>query len=278
MADSAAFFDLDKTILARSASMALTRPLLRAGLMRRRDVIRAAQSQLAYHLLDATHARSERLKDDLAQMVSGWSVREFDAVVEAALTETIQPVVYREALDAISTHHAAGHDVIIVSASAAAIVRPVMHMLNADGMIASELEIADGLYTGEIASYNYAEAKPEAMAAMAERRGWDLAECWAYSDSITDEPLLRSVGHPVAVNPDRALARIAREEGWDVRKWETQVVLNRPGDRELAAAVTIALVALAVVVLLRRRSPRATRSPGTPRPTRTPRSPRSALT
>ncbi|HHW83544.1 MAG TPA: HAD family hydrolase [Actinomycetales bacterium] len=260
MATSAAFFDLDKTILATSASLALTRPLLRAGLMRTRDVMRAAQSQLAYHLLDATHERSERIKDDLTQMVSGWSVAEFDAVVAAALTESIQPVVYREALDAISTHHAAGHDVVIVSASAEAIVRPIMRLLDADGMIATQLEIEDGRYTGGIAHYNYGPAKPLAMEAMADRRGWDLERCWAYSDSITDEPLLRSVGHPVAVNPDRALLRIARDEGWSVRRWEQQVVLNRTGEISLAAAGGVAAAALAVALLLRRRRRQRPRS------------------
>lgn len=253
MASSAAFFDLDKTILATSASLALTGPLLRSGLMRRRDMMRAAQSQLAYHLLDATHERSERMKDDLAQMVSGWSVAQFDSVVASSLMESIQPVVYREALDAISAHHAAGHDVVIVSASAEAIVRPIMRLLDADGMIATQLAIEDGRYTGEIAGYNYGPAKPMAMAAMADRRGWDLEKCWAYSDSITDEPLLRAVGHPVAVNPDRALLRIAREEGWSVRRWEQQVVLNRSGEIGLAAALGVGLAAAATALYLRRR-------------------------
>ncbi|MDO5495317.1 MAG: HAD family hydrolase [bacterium] len=257
MATSAAFFDLDKTILATSASLVLTGPLLKAGLIGKRDVMRAAQSQLAYHLLDATHERSERVKDDLAQMVSGWSVAEFDAVVASALTESIQPVVYREALDAISAHHAAGHDVVIVSASAEAIVRPIMRLLDADGMIATELEIADGRYTGGISHYNYGDAKPLAMAAMADRRGWDLERCWAYSDSITDEPLLRSVGHPVAVNPDRALLRIARDEAWSVRRWDQQVVLNRSGEIGLAAAAGVGAAVLAAILLLRRRRRRS---------------------
>ncbi|HZK04628.1 MAG TPA: HAD family hydrolase [Actinomycetaceae bacterium] len=254
MATSAAFFDLDKTVLAKPSSLALTKPLLRAGLVRRRDVMRAAQSQLAYHLLDATHERSDRLREDLTEMVSGWSVAEFDSVVDAALTETIQPVVYREALDAFSAHHAAGHDVIIVSASAEAIVRPIMHLLDVEGMIATQLEIEDGKYTGGISAYNYGEAKPVAMAAMADRRGWDLERCWAYSDSITDEPLLRAVGHPVAVNPDRALARIARDEGWPIRKWEEQVVLDRTGQIGFAALVAAVVASFAVAILLRRRA------------------------
>ena len=252
MATSAAFFDLDKTILARSASLALTGPLLRAGLVRKRDIVRSAQSQLAYHLLDATHERSERLKDDLAQMVTGWSVTEFDAVVEAALTDSIQPVVYREALDAIAAHQAAGHEVVLVSASAEAILRPIMHMLEVDGVIATQLEVADGRYTGAIKFYNYGEAKAVALREMAALRGWDLRECWAYSDSITDEPLLRAVGNPVAVNPDRALARIAREESWPIRRWDQQVLLQT--GRKLKVAIGIAAVVGAVALTVAARN------------------------
>lgn len=252
MSRAAAFFDLDKTILAQSASMALTGPLLRSGMLTRRDMARSAQAQLAYHLLDATHERSERVKDALAQMVSGWSVAGFDAVVAEAISTDIAPIVYAEALDAISAHHAAGHDVVIVSASAEAIVRPVMHLLNAQGMLATTLEEEAGTYTGGITSYNYGDAKPAAMAAMAERRGWDLARCWAYSDSITDEPMLRSVGHPVAVNPDRALAKIARETGWTVRQFSKPVPLRRQ-DQASTAAVVGGLVLIAGAVILVRK-------------------------
>lgn len=259
MARAAAFFDLDKTILATSASLALTRPLLRSGLITRRDIARSAQAQIAYHLLDTSHERSERMKDALAEMVRGWSVAEFDAIVAEALTTEIEPVVYLEALDAISAHHAAGHDVVIVSASADAIVRPVMHLLGADGMIASRLESADGRYTGVIESYNYGPAKPAAMAEMARHHGWDLAECWAYSDSITDEPLLRAVGHPVAVNADRALARIARAEGWDTVVWRRPVPLRSPARH--STLVTAGVLAAAVLALWLVRRGRRRRPP-----------------
>lgn len=245
MAHAAAFFDMDKTILATSASLALTGPLLRSGMITRRDIAKSAHAQLSYHLLDASHDRSERVRGALAEMVTGWSVAGFDTIVSEAMATQIEPVVYREALDAISAHHAAGHAVIIVSASAEAIVRPVMHMLGADGMIASRLEVEHGRYTGRISHYNYGPEKPEAMEHMARQHGWRLADCWAYSDSITDEPLLRAVGHPVAVNPDRALLRIAREENWHVRRFEKPVPLNAGVRRRR----TLLLAALATTLL-----------------------------
>ncbi len=253
MTKAAAFFDLDKTILATSASLALSRPLVRSGLVSHRDIARSAQAQLAYLLLDASHERSERMRAALSEMVTGWSVAEFDRVVADALATEIEPVVFREALDAISLHHAAGHDVVIVSASAEAIVRPIMHLLGADGMIASHLETRDGRYTGVITSYNYGAAKPAAMAEMATRHGWDLSECWAYSDSITDEPLLRAVGHPVAVNPDRALARIARAEGWAIRSWRSPVPLTRHSRPWTAIAVVAAALLVTAWIVRRRR-------------------------
>lgn len=247
-----AFFDLDKTILATSASLALTGPLLRSGLITGADVARGFQSQLAYHLLDASHERSERNKDALAAMVAGWNVAEFDTVMAQALASKIEPVVYREALDAISAHRAAGHDVIISSASAESIVRPIMHLLGANGMIASVLEEKDGFYTGEIAHYNYGDTKADAARDLAARHGWDLSASWAYSDSITDEPLLRVVGNPVVVNPDRALAKIARDELWQIRKFGHPVRLE---DRTVSPWVIAGgvIVATALAVRLWRR-------------------------
>lgn len=240
-----AFFDLDKTILATSASLALTGPLLRSGLITRTDVARGLQSQLAYHLLDASHERSERIKESLSAMVAGWSVAEFETVMAEALTSVIEPVVYREALDAISAHQAAGHDVVISSASSESIVRPIMQLLGANGMIATVLEERDGQYTGQISHYNYGDAKADAGRLLAARHGWDLAESWAYSDSITDEPLLRIVGRPVAVNPDRALAKIARDEGWQIRRFENPVRLE---DRVIPPVVAAGALAAAVVL------------------------------
>lgn len=253
MTRSAAFFDLDKTILATSASLALTQPLLNSGMITRMDIARGFHSQLTYHLFDASHERSERVKDSLSEMVRGWSVAQFDAVVAEALTTYIEPMVYREALDAIAAHQAAGHDVIISSASADALVRPIMNMLGADGMIASVLEEKDGVYTGVISHYNYGEAKATAARDLARRHGWDLESSWAYSDSITDEPLLRVVGNPVAVNPDKALVRVARDEGWTVLRFESPVRLGRRVTIPVAAGIGLLVLGAVGFWLWRRR-------------------------
>ena len=115
---------------------------------------------------------------------------------------------------------------VVVSASGTEVVEPIGEMLGADDVIASRLEIVDGRYTGEIDYYAYAEEKARAIEEMAAARGYDLEQCFAYSDSITDAPMLEIVGHPHAVNPDRDLRRLAATNGWPVLHFTRPVTLR----------------------------------------------------
>lgn len=241
---AAAFFDLDKTILAKSATLVLFRPLLDAGLISRTDVARNAHAQLSYHFLHADHERSERVRTQLSALVAGWDVHTFDEVVRESLATRIEPEVFGEALTAIATHRAAGHAIVICSASAAAIVNPIAQMLGATHTIASVLTEKDGHYTGEISSYAYGPEKAQQIAHLAACQGWDLDQCWAYSDSITDVPMLTLVGHPVAVNPDRALRQIAIDQGWQVQHFTIEVPLS--ARRALPAVTGVGLAVIAV--------------------------------
>ncbi|MBW0256260.1 HAD family phosphatase [Cellulomonas sp. PS-H5] len=213
-ARAAAFFDLDKTVIATSAASAFARPFLSGGLLTRRAALRSAAAQLAFLLGSATEGRTERVRAQLSAMVAGWDVERVSSIVAASLQEAIGPVVYAEALDLVAEHHAAGHDVVVVSASSAELVEPIAELIGADEVIASRMGVADGRYTGEIAFYAYGPAKADAMRELAERRGYDLAASSAYTDSATDAPMLRVVGHGYVVNPDRALRRLAGREGW----------------------------------------------------------------
>lgn len=249
---TAAFFDLDKTIISTSSSLALSRPFLESGLLSRSALVRSGYAQLGYLLLGAGHERTERMKDELARTATGWEVALLDAVVAEALATSIEPVVYREALDLIAEHHAAGRDVIIVSASAENIVRPIARLLGADHVVATRMAVADGRYTGEIDYYAYGPAKAEAVRDLAERHGYDLAESWAYSDSVTDLPMLEAVGHPVVVNPDRALRREAVARGWEARTFRLPVRLRPRHTIPLAVVVAVAVTAVAAWYLARR--------------------------
>jgi len=147
----------------------------------------------------------------------------------------------------------AGRDVVIVSASGTEVVEPIGELLGADDVVASRLEIEDGKYTGEISHYVYAEEKARAIHDLAEERGYDLAECYGYSDSITDVPMLEVVGHPHAVNPDRELRRVAAARGWPVLVFTKPVALRSrmplpPAKPTLAALAVGGVVAVGGVL------------------------------
>jgi HAD superfamily hydrolase (TIGR01490 family) len=268
-ARAAAFFDLDKTLIATSAATAFARPFLAGGLLSRRAMLRSAGAQIAFLLGSATEGRTERVRAQLSAMVTGWDVERVSAIVAETLHASIDAVVYAEALDLVAQHHAAGHDVVVVSASSAELVEPIARLVGADEVIASRMGVADGRYTGEIAFYAYGPAKAAAMRDLAARRGYDLAASSAYTDSLTDVPMLEAVGHGYVINPDRALRRLAGERGWtplvfrrhaDVRAHGRRAAVRQLAgaaprrDRAVVAgAVAVAAAALAWAWLGRRR-------------------------
>lgn len=256
----AAFFDLDRTIIATNSATVFTGPLFKGGLITRRDVLRAAYAQFLFLVGGADHQQTERIRIFLSSLIAGWDVAQVDAIVAETLHELVSPTVYAEALELIESHHAAGRDVVIVSASGEALVRPIAQMLGADHVIASRLAVEDGKYTGEIDFYAYAENKASSMAHLAAVHGYDLSASHAYSDSVTDIPMLEAVGHPVAVNPDRNLRRHALEQDWTVRDFHHPTPLldrvDTPASRAAGGLVVAAVVALVLWAFLRRRGRR----------------------
>ncbi|MEI2810185.1 MAG: HAD family hydrolase [Nocardioides sp.] len=223
---TAAFFDLDKTIIARSSSLVFSKPFMAGGLISRRMMLRSAYAQFLFVVGTADHDQVERLRQFMTQLCTGWDVATVREIVGDTLHHIVDPLVYDEAVSLIEEHQAAGRDVIIVSTSGAEVVGPISQMLGADDFVATRLEIVDGHYTGKIDYYAYAEEKARAITELAEQRGYDLAESYAYSDSITDVHMLRVVGHPSAVNPDKELRRIAVESGWPVLTFARPVTLK----------------------------------------------------
>ncbi len=227
MARSAAFFDLDKTIIARSSSLAFSRPFYKGGLINRRAVLRSGYAQFVYLVGGADHDQMERMRQYLQAMCTGWPVQQVREIVAETLHELIDPIVYDEAVELIEEHREAGRDIVIVSSSGAEVVEPIGLMLGADYVVATQMVVDDGKYTGEIAYYAYGPTKAEAIRELAESRGYELSDCYAYSDSQTDVPMLEAVGHPSAVNPDRELARIAVDRGWPILRFTTPVAMRR---------------------------------------------------
>jgi HAD superfamily hydrolase (TIGR01490 family) len=222
----AAFFDLDKTIIARSSTLAFSREFQAGGLITRGAMLRSAYAQMVFALGGADHDQMEKLRQFLSDLVTGWDVATVREIVHDTLANTVEPLVYSEAVKLIEDHHAQGHDVVIVSASGMEVVAPIGEMLGADHVIATLLEIEDGKYTGRIDYYAYAEEKARALEEMAAERGYDLAECYAYSDSVTDVPMLEAVGHPHVVNPDKDLRKVATAQEWPVLQFSRPVALK----------------------------------------------------
>jgi HAD superfamily hydrolase (TIGR01490 family) len=223
MPGSAAFFDLDKTIIATSSTLALGKAFYAAGLIGRRDVAKGVYARFVYHLGGADAARMGRMRDGLVQTVTGWDAEQVRSIIAEALFDLIDPLVYDEAATLIEEHHAAGRAVVIVSSSGDEVVEPVGTMLGADHVVATRMVVEDGKYTGDVAYYAFGPYKAKAMAALAAEHGWELADCYAYSDSGTDVPMLATVGHPYAVNPDRTLRREAAEREWPVLEFKHPV-------------------------------------------------------
>ncbi|MEV4743379.1 HAD family hydrolase [Streptomyces sp. NPDC049555] len=219
---AAAFFDLDKTVIAKSSTLTFSKSFYQGGLINRRAALRTAYTQFVFLAGGADHDQMERMRRYLSALCKGWNVQQVRELVAETLHELIDPIIYDEAASLIEEHHAAGRDVVIVSTSGAEVVEPIGTLLGADRVVATRMVVEDGAFTGEIEYYAYGPTKAEAVRELAESEGYDLSRCYAYSDSATDIPMLEAVGHPHAVNPDRALRREATARDWPV------LTFNRP--------------------------------------------------
>jgi HAD superfamily hydrolase (TIGR01490 family) len=197
----------------------------------------------------------DRLKEGMLQLTRGWDRHEVERLVEDVLIEVIDPFVYQEALDLMELHRSEGRDIYIVSSSPEEVVRPLARHFGVAGVLATRARLEDGHYTGELEFYCYGDGKAEAIRALAQGRGIDLGSSYAYSDSSTDLPMLRTVGHPVAVNPDKELRREAEAKGWDIRDFRrpvrlrTRIVRTAAHPRTRVAAGLVAAMAAAAIVL-----------------------------
>lgn len=213
---AAAFFDLDRTLLRRSSALALAGSFRQRGIISRRQMLRAAAWQLLFVARGASHEAVRRGAEEGLRVLEGHTPDDLRELVAEALEPVLRPLVYAEPLQLVQQHRARGEPVYIVSATLQEIVDAIAEDLGFDGALGTVCEVEDGRYTGRAVRALHAEAKADCVRAVAEREGFDLAECTAYSDSHTDIPFLEIVGHPVAVNPDRGLRRIAASRGWPV--------------------------------------------------------------
>ncbi|MFD4786869.1 HAD family hydrolase [Streptomyces sp. NPDC058459] len=225
---AAAFFDLDKTVIAKSSTLTFSKSFYQGGLINRRAALRTAYAQFVFLVGGMDHDQMERMREYLSALCRGWNVRQVREIVAETLHDLIDPIIYDEAASLIEEHHTAGRDVVIVSTSGAEVVEPIGELLGADRVVATRLVIGeDGCFTGEVEYYAYGPTKAEAIRELAASEGYDLDRSYAYSDSVTDLPMLQAVGHPHAVNPDRALRREAVSRGWQILEFRKPVRLKQ---------------------------------------------------
>ncbi len=255
---AAAFFDLDRTILARSSALAFAGPLFRAGLITRRDVVRSLYAQFSLATGRIDHAAMELIREHLSALVAGWDTAVLRGLIADQLDAIVTPFVFAEAVELIAAHQAAGDAVVIVTSNGAEMADPIGALLGVDDVLSTRMGEQDGHYTGVIEDYMYGPRKAEAVEEWARAAGCDLADCAAYSDSSTDLPLLQAVGHPHAVNPDRALRRVADSCGWPVHTFRAAPGLNRRPSPSaavggIAAGASLVVLTTSVVYGRRRR-------------------------
>jgi HAD superfamily hydrolase (TIGR01490 family) len=231
---AAAFFDLDKTLMAGSSGMQFARIAAKGGIVSRRLLAGWGWEHLRYRLRGTTDARTAEVLKVARELIKGVPERTIDRMGPEVMA-AILPRVFPQMLEEVYAHQDAGRPTFIVSAAGNGVVEQLAHVLGMDGGIGTRYEVdAEGNFTGSLdGPFVYGEGKVEAMREFAAAHGIELGKSYAYSDSLSDLPMLRAVGNPVAVNPDPPLAAIAREQGWQVLRFE------RLGRRLVALAVTL---------------------------------------
>lgn len=243
----AAFFDLDKTVIAKSSALAFSRPFFDGGLISRRAALKSAYAQFVFAVSGADADQTDRMRAQLTALCTGWDVEQVRSIVDETLHDIVDPLIYAEAGALIAEHIEQGHDVVIVSASGQEVVSPIAAMIGATHCAATSMVAVDGRYTGEIGFYCYGENKAVAVRRLAEEHGYDLSRSFAYSDSSTDLPMLEVVGHPNTVNPDRALRRAAGERGWPVLTFTKPVSLRSRFPTPSATTVAVTAIGLGAI-------------------------------
>jgi HAD superfamily hydrolase (TIGR01490 family) len=231
---AAAFFDLDKTLMAGSSGMQFARAATRQGIVGRRQLVNWALEHLRYRLRGTTDERTGEVLRVARELISGIPAKTIERMSPEVMA-AILPRVYPQMLDEIHNHQDAGRATFIVSAAGNGVVESLAQVLGMEGGIGTRYEVdPEGNFTGRFdGPFVYGAGKVEAMQSFATEHEIDLSASYAYSDSLSDLPMLRAVGHPVAVNPDPPLAEIAKQEGWQTMRFE------RLGRRLLAVAITV---------------------------------------
>ena len=217
---TAAFFDLDNTIIRGAAAFHLASRLHSRGFFTTFDLLRFAAHQARYLAFGENLQQIATVRERALSIVAGRSVAEIAAIGEEVWDEVLSLRIFPGTHALLREHLAAGHQVWIVTASPVEIGELIGRRLGATGALGTVAEHREGFYTGRmVGDMLHGKAKARAIVALAETEGIDLTHSWAYGDSMNDVAILSQVGHAVAINPDRRLRGHARDVGWPVQEF-----------------------------------------------------------
>lgn len=238
---TAAFFDLDRTLIAGSSAFVFARAARDAGFIRLFDFIPDVVRALKFQFLGSSDESSVSVRDRILAGVGGMKQSDLVGLNDIVLPELLG-LIRPEARALLEQHHTAGRETWIVSASPIEIVEPLAIALGMTGGIGTRGEVDNGVYTGRLdGPFCYGEGKAEAISQLATERNIDLANSWSYSDSMSDVPMMELVGHAVAVNPDSELSQLSRQKGWPV------VVFAQRSRMLIRRSTTISFVTVSLV-------------------------------
>lgn len=215
--EAAAFFDLDGTLIPGSANIPLATTAFRRGFVTPKELFIDLRNGVSFLLSGATDERSAQVRDRILRAVQGHPAKDVEALGDVFLPKLVASVRPQLA-QPLADHATRGEDRVVLSASPTEIVSRFATDAGLElGTGTTAARDAEGIYTGELAGpFCYAEGKVEVMRQLAEARGYDLSSCYAYSDSVSDLPMLEAVGHPVVVHPEPELRQLAEERGWPI--------------------------------------------------------------
>ena len=225
----AAFFDVDNTLIRGSTIYFLGRGMYQRGYFTKKDISRFVLANLRFRLTGKENKDEiARFQDAATDFIGGHNVKDIEAIAQQIYDEFVSPAMWQGTIDIAQTHIANGVEVYLVTAAPEDMATLIAKRLGLTGALGSKAEIIDGLYTGKMnGALLHGKEKAVAVRELAEKKGFDLESCFAYSDSNNDLPLLQCVGHPSAINPDALLGLRAMAEGWPIHDFRRARFIGR---------------------------------------------------
>jgi HAD superfamily hydrolase (TIGR01490 family) len=229
---TAAFFDVDRTLLRGSSLLHVARPMRRAGLLPTRAMLHAVVLQARFSFFGFDEMQIHEAVRGAGLIVAGVESKTLQRFAQRVIPVHVLPRVYAEALERIDWHRQRGHMVFLVSSSPREFIAVLGDHLGVDGTAATDAEMVGGRCTGRILRLCHGAGKAGSVRELATTHGIDLSASYAYGDSFASDLLmLEAVGNPVCVNPDRRLGLHAERLGWPIERFERTA--TRPGGPRL---------------------------------------------